>query len=192
MLVSVRMTTIMVPSSKSTEAEKPISLSGLPTRVGLVGAGYIAEFHARALQAIDNVALVCVCDPNVERAHAFADAWNIALVFDSFTTMLAEAGLNSVHILTPPDQHFAPAKAALEAGLHVMVEKPMCATAEEAERLAELAGEKGLYLGVSTAQYVSLALLVAMAIFEVIWQLAANSLDPSDGEDAGKSRPRGR
>jgi uncharacterized membrane-anchored protein len=38
----------------------------------------------------------------------------------------------------------------------------------------------------------SLALLVAMAIFEVIWQLAAKSLDPSHGEDAGKSRPRGR
>jgi predicted dehydrogenase/nucleoside-diphosphate-sugar epimerase len=121
----------------------------LPTRVALVGTGYIAEFHARALRAIDGIVITCVCDSNADRAKTFATTWGIPQIFYSFATMLENAELDCVHILTPPDQHFEMAETALLAGLHVLLEKPMCRTAKEAERLVELGSQRGLYIGVS-------------------------------------------
>ena len=63
--------------------------------------------------------------------------------------MLQDTRIDCVHILTPPDLHFALAKAALQAGVHVFLEKPMCTSSEEADELVRLAAERGLYLGVS-------------------------------------------
>src|SRR5262249_46006705 len=89
------------------------------------------------------------CDANFGRAKAFAGAWNIPLAFEQLSKMLQETQIDCVHILTPPDLHFALAKEALEAGVHVFLEKPMCTSTAEADELVALAAERGLQLGVS-------------------------------------------
>jgi nucleoside-diphosphate-sugar epimerase/predicted dehydrogenase len=139
----------MESSSMPVQSGKPTPSQMVTTRVALVGTGYIAEFHARALRAIDGVDITCVCDSAPDRAKAFATTWRIPQAFDCIATMLANAELDCVHILTPPDQHFELAETALLAGLHVLLEKPMCTTVTEADRLVELASQQGLYLGVS-------------------------------------------
>lgn len=120
-----------------------------PIRTAIVGTGYIAEFHARSIREAAGVQLVATCDANLARAKAFAGAWNIPLAFDALSKMLTDTKVDCVHILTPPDLHFPLAKAALEAGVHVFLEKPMCTSSEEADELVRLAAERGLYLGVS-------------------------------------------
>lgn len=120
-----------------------------PIRAAIVGTGYIAEFHARAIRQLPGVELVATCDANLNRAQAFARNWNIPQAFASLAQMLQQARTDCVHILTPPDLHFAIAREALEAGQHVFLEKPMCTNAEDSDTLVKLAQERGLQLGVS-------------------------------------------
>jgi nucleoside-diphosphate-sugar epimerase len=122
--------------------------------VALLGAGYIADWHALALQSVAGVELVAVCDRVQAKAHALARKFGVAGVYESLDAMLdtekvKPGGLNAVHILTPPDRHFDAARAALEAGVHVFLEKPMCAAADDCDALVRLAEERGLRLGVA-------------------------------------------
>jgi len=117
-------------------------------RVALVGAGYIADWHARALASVADVRLVAVCDPALGRARALAEKYGVAKVYATLEEMLAAGQLDAVHILTPPHLHLEPARAAIAAGVNVYVEKPMCASAAECEQLARLAKERGVRLGV--------------------------------------------
>jgi predicted dehydrogenase/nucleoside-diphosphate-sugar epimerase len=107
-------------------------------RVGLVGAGYISEFHARALQRVPNARLVGVADVAESRAAALAARFNVPRVFPTMEAMMNE-GLDVIHILTPPDTHASLAIAALKNGCHVLVEKPAAMNAEEVDRISAAA-----------------------------------------------------
>ena len=117
-------------------------------RAAIVGAGYIADFHARAIKAARGVDLVAVCDVNATAVEAFAKSWGVP-AYTSLETMLAEQRLDVVHVLVPPDLHHKVAKAALEAGISVLLEKPMCASADETLDLLAIANAKGLTVGVN-------------------------------------------
>jgi len=117
--------------------------------VGIVGTGYIADYHARALAGVKDAVLKGVCDTNLRNATTFAAKWNVTSAFDSLDSMLRTQKLDCVHLLTPPDQHFQLAKTALNHGVHVFLEKPMCVSAQEANELVELANSQNLYLGVN-------------------------------------------
>src|SRR5437868_12526891 len=115
---------------------KQIELSySRPTRAAIVGTGYIADFHALAIKESSGVELVSVCDASQGRAESFAAKWGVAKAFSSFDSMLSSERLDSVHLLTPADAHHALAIAALQSGLHVYIEKPMCISTEEADEL---------------------------------------------------------
>ena len=120
-----------------------------PIRAAIVGAGYIADFHARAIVEAGNVDLVSVCDASAPSAEAFAARWKIGRWHTTLDAMLAAERLDAVHILVPPNLHHALAKTALTAGLNVLLEKPMCATVAEADELVELAKSKDLLLAVN-------------------------------------------
>jgi predicted dehydrogenase/nucleoside-diphosphate-sugar epimerase len=112
-------------------------------RVGLVGAGYVSEFHVKALRRLSNVRIVGVTDLNLARARATG-----LPAFESLQAMAA-AGLDVVHVLTPPDSHTAVALEALRLGCHVLVEKPLATSVEDCDRLAAQAAATGLRLGVN-------------------------------------------
>lgn len=103
-------------------------------RVGLVGAGYVSEFHIRALRRLPQVRIVGVTDLNEARARAVGEQFELA-VHSSLAAMAAN-GLDVVHVLTPPASHTAVALEALALGCHVLVEKPLATTVEDCDRLA--------------------------------------------------------
>jgi predicted dehydrogenase/nucleoside-diphosphate-sugar epimerase len=118
-------------------------------RAAIVGAGYIADFHARAIQGLEGVELVSVCDANLRSAQSFAANWRVPMAFHSMDCMLKKDKPDSVHLLVPPGLHHSLAKAALQSGVHVFLEKPMCTSVEEADELLELARANGLCLGIN-------------------------------------------
>jgi predicted dehydrogenase/nucleoside-diphosphate-sugar epimerase len=106
---------------------------GKSYRVGLVGAGYVSEFHVKALKRLPNVRLVGITDIDSARAKATAQRFGIAS-HPSLKVMASE-GLDVVHVLTPPDSHVDIALEALSLGCHVLVEKPLATSVEDCDRL---------------------------------------------------------
>jgi predicted dehydrogenase/nucleoside-diphosphate-sugar epimerase len=105
---------------------------GTELRVGLVGAGYISEFHASAIQRVPNARLVGVTDFVASRAAALAARFSVPNVFSSMEAMIAD-GVDVVHILTPPDTHAKLAITALNMGSHALVEKPLAMNTDEVD-----------------------------------------------------------
>lgn len=111
-------------------------------RVGLIGAGYIAAWHADALKATDGVAVTAVCDLSESAARALAEACG-ARAFGDPDAMIAAGVCDAVHILTPPHLHKALAIRCLEAGLHVLVEKPVALGVDETRAIVAAAQAAG-------------------------------------------------
>lgn len=116
-------------------------------KVGIVGSGYIANVHAKALAGLD-VELVGVVDQNLEHAQAFAKKFHIAKAFDQITSLFEE-GVECVHICTPPTSHYDLVKTCFEHGVFVICEKPLTLDVQEAKELVELANEKHLLTAVN-------------------------------------------
>jgi len=115
-------------------------------RVGIVGCGGIANGkHMPSLSKLDNVSMVAFCDIIPERAEEAAAKFGApeAKVYADYKEMLAEEQLDIVHVLTPNESHADISIAALEAGHHVMCEKPMAKTAADARRMVEAAKRSG-------------------------------------------------
>jgi predicted dehydrogenase len=113
-------------------------------RVGLIGAGTIANYHLRSYAANPLVELVGIYDRNMIRAEGVANAYGAERAFASLSEMLADPGIDAVSICTWNDSHSELAVAALDAGKHVLVEKPLSRTVTEAlevERAVERSGK---------------------------------------------------
>jgi nucleoside-diphosphate-sugar epimerase/predicted dehydrogenase len=122
--------------------------NGSKRRVALLGAGYIADWHAKALASIADIELVAVCDRMISRAESFAKKFSVPGVYGSLEAMLAAERLDAVHVLLPPDLHFHAAETILSAGVDAFVEKPMCLNPEDAATLSRLAEERSRRIGV--------------------------------------------
>lgn len=112
-------------------------------RVGIIGAGYIATWHADALKATNGVKITAVVDPAIDLAEGLAAAHG-ATAYASVADMAAAGVCDAVHILTPPNLHHALTLECLEAGLHVVCEKPVALSADETRSMvaaAEAAGK---------------------------------------------------
>ena len=109
-----------------------------PIRAALLGAGYIADWHAGAIQATHGVELVAVCDSSQSAATALAETYGIAPYTD-LETMLAAGICDAVHIVTPPQTHRALAETCLNAGLHVLVEKPVALSGHDTRAIHDTA-----------------------------------------------------
>lgn len=119
-----------------------------PWKVGLLGAGFVLKPHARALLALPGTKLLAVCDHSPERAEAAARAFRIPQVYGSLEELL-QADLDVVHVLLPPDRHVEAARAIIEAGRHLFLEKPMGLAARDCQSLVELAASRQVQLGVN-------------------------------------------
>jgi predicted dehydrogenase len=113
-------------------------------RIGLVGAGHFGRYHALKVAASARAVLAGIHDHNPAHANAVAAETGAAVV--GWEALLAAS--DAVVIATPAESHFALADAALRAGKHVLVEKPIAATLAEADALAALATSRGLVLQV--------------------------------------------
>lgn len=116
-------------------------------RVGLVGCGAIFPMHANAVMQIDSAEIAAVCDIQKELAEQQAVQYGGA-VYTDFEDMIADAGLDAVHICTPHDLHAPMAVYALKHGVNVIVEKPMAISYADAQRMAEAQSACGAALDV--------------------------------------------
>jgi predicted dehydrogenase len=113
-------------------------------RIGVAGAGHFGRFHAQKVAAGVRTRLVGIHDADAGRAASVAREFGVpALGWDALL-----AGSDAVVIATPAEAHFDLACAALRAGRHVLVEKPIAATVAEADAMGELAAGSGLVLQV--------------------------------------------
>ena len=113
---------------------------------GIVGAGLIADFHARAIGDIPNATFTACCDKVPERAKALAEKYG-AQAFDSYEEMVKSDDVDIVTIATPSGLHMEPTVAAAEAGKHVICEKPLEITLERIDAMIAAHEKAGTRLG---------------------------------------------
>lgn len=119
-------------------------------RIGVIGAGWWATFaHIPAVRSHPDGKLVAVHSRNGDDARRIARDFGIPHAFTSVDELLALESVDAVIIASTPNMHYEHALAALHAGKHVLLEKPMTFTAAESARLCELAATMGLELIVS-------------------------------------------
>src|SRR4051812_41389802 len=118
-----------------------------PIPTALIGCGKVGGLHAAALSTLPESTLVAVCDASLDRAEQFATRYG-GQPFRDVSRMVRESGAEAVFICTPHPLHAEAAVAAAEAGLHVMVEKPMAACLSDCDRMLEAAKKSGVTLSV--------------------------------------------
>ena len=107
-----------------------------PLRVAIVGCGLIGQWHhIPSLLKIRNVELAAVCDNNEDLVEKVAKRFRIGKYYTDFSEMLTKEELGMVDICTPPQTHPNLSIQAMEAGCHVLVEKPMALTTKEADEM---------------------------------------------------------
>lgn len=112
-------------------------------KVGIAGTGFIGPAHLEALRR-NNIRVIGLAESTSELATKKAAELGIEKAFSSYEAMLADPEIKVVHLATPNYLHFAQAKAALEAGKHVVCEKPLAMNSSESEALVKLAAETKL------------------------------------------------
>ena len=126
----------------------------MPDRLGIaiIGTGHIAGSHMRSLSQHAPANVLAVFDVLGDRAQAFAEQWSIPSVATDLDQVLERKDVDAVIVSTPPFAHMEPTVKALEAGKHVLCEKPFALDPSEAEKMTETAERTGKSLAVASAR----------------------------------------
>lgn len=119
-----------------------------PVQVAVIGTGSISSCHLDSYRNNPNAAIYAVCDLNGERAAKAAEKYGAEHIYTDYRELLADPGVEAVSICTWNNTHAEISIAALEAGKHVLVEKPLCRTVEEALKVQEAVDKSGKLLQV--------------------------------------------
>ena len=114
------------------------------TNIALMGCGRICKKHAEAIAAAPGIRLAGVCDPKIERANDFAARYDVG-GYSSLAELLANEDVDAVSVLTPSGMHRDNALEVMEAGKHVLVEKPIALRPDQVVEMAATARERGLH-----------------------------------------------
>jgi predicted dehydrogenase len=113
-------------------------------KTGIFGAGFVGRVHLDAVRRLEFVEAAAIADTNDEVAQRLGAGFAIATVTKNYRDVLGDPAIDAVHICTPNAQHFSMVKETLQAGKHVVCEKPLATKIEEAQELVALATQKGL------------------------------------------------
>ncbi len=113
---------------------------------GIIGAGLIADFHAKAIQSISNARLAGICGTNREKVQRLAEKYNCR-AFGNYHEMLLSDETDIVTIATPSGAHMEPAIEAARFGKHVLCEKPLEISLDRVDRMIEAHAAAGTKLG---------------------------------------------
>ena len=107
-------------------------------RVGVIGtSGYTDFMHLPNLQSDSQANTVAICGRNRDRAEEMARKYDIPQVYTDYRTMLEDGELQAVIVATPDDQHYPVTMAALDAGLHVLCEKPFALQVTQVRKMLD-------------------------------------------------------
>jgi predicted dehydrogenase len=115
-------------------------------RAAVIGAGQIAKQHLGALAKCNGVEVVGICDLSPVMAESAAERFSLGKWYTDYRRLLDEARPDSVHVVTPPATHFDIASDCLQAGAHVLVEKPITEELGQLDELVGIAALKGKWL----------------------------------------------
>ncbi|HUX59496.1 MAG TPA: Gfo/Idh/MocA family oxidoreductase [Bacteroidales bacterium] len=113
---------------------------------GIIGAGLIADIHAKAIQSIDNARLISICGTNSEKVRRLSEKYNCK-AYSSYNEMLQSNEIDMVTIATPSGAHMEPAIEAAFYGKHVLCEKPLDITLERIDKMIEAHDKANTRLG---------------------------------------------
>jgi len=116
-------------------------------KYGVIGLGWFGEKHCQTLAGIPQVELYALCTRTKSRLKALGKAFGVRRLYTDYNEMLADPELEAVSVVTMWDQHTAPALAALKAGKHVFLEKPMASTVADCRKIVRAASRaKGFFM----------------------------------------------
>ena len=116
-----------------------------PLRWGVLGPGLVASLFLASVQANTTQQIVAVASRNIDRAQAFATRFGVGRSHGSYTELVSDPEVDAIYIATPHTVHHQCAVLALEAGKHVLIEKPLALTVADATDIARRAEQHGLF-----------------------------------------------
>jgi len=120
--------------------------------MGVIGCGWAGEHHAEAILSpslAGRARVVSICDNSQDRVNARGEAWGVESRYTDYRRVLAQSEVDAVSICTPHDLHATMAIAAAEAGKHILVEKPLACTLDEADAMIAAADRARVVLMVA-------------------------------------------
>jgi predicted dehydrogenase len=120
-------------------------------RIGMIGTGGISHWHGRQLQELEEVEIVAIADTSKESRKRFIKQFSLesANEYEDYRALLGQEKPDAVVICSPHTLHYEQATTAMESGCHVLVEKPMACSSDEAMRMIEVSKRTGRLLQVS-------------------------------------------
>src|SRR5271168_5282909 len=115
-----------------------------PIRTAIFGTGFMGRVHLEAVRRVESVEATAIVGRNADAARRLGAGFSIPTIATDYRDVLRDPALHAVHICTPNAQHFPMAKDALQAGKHVICEKPLATSVAEGEELVSLAVQKKL------------------------------------------------
>jgi len=113
-------------------------------KTAIIGTGFMGRVHLEAARRCEFVEVAAIAGRNADAARRLGAGFSVPTIVADYRDLLRDPAFDAVHICTPNAQHFPMAKAALQAGKHVLCEKPLATSVEEAEELVSLAARHGL------------------------------------------------
>ena len=113
-------------------------------RAGIIGSGMMGPIHTEALRRLGNVEVLALAEANDDLAKAKAAELNIPKAYGDFAKLIADPDIQVVHNCTPNKLHFEVSKAIMEAGKHIVSEKPLAMNSKESSELVALAKKSGV------------------------------------------------
>jgi predicted dehydrogenase len=144
-------------------------------RVGVIGAGSLGQHHVRLLRDIEGARLVGFCEVRPERAHQVSSELGVPAV-PSLETLLEQ--VDAVTVVVPTIGHHEVAKAAIERGIHVMIEKPIAATLDEADDLLAVAKRTGAMIQTGHVERFNRAIRAALPYIDTPRFIESDRLAP--------------
>ncbi len=118
-----------------------------PVRWGVIGLGWFGEIHADTLAGMPGIELAALCTRRPQRLDELADRYQVAARYTDYRELLADPSIDAVGITTHINDHREIAVAALQAGKHVFLEKPMAPTVDDCNQIVEAAQQgEGLFM----------------------------------------------
>jgi predicted dehydrogenase len=113
-------------------------------RTAVFGTGFMGKVHTEGIRRLGYVEIAGIAASSDDKARKFADEIGVERATGDYRQLLADETIEAVHVCTPNSLHFPMAKDALQAGKHVLCEKPLATSVQEAQQLVDLAAQKGL------------------------------------------------
>jgi predicted dehydrogenase len=144
-------------------------------RAGVIGVGYLGRFHAQKYALLDETELVGVMDSDLQRAEAVASECETS-AFSSYSDLIDKVDLISIAV--PTHDHFSVARDCLAAGRHVLIEKPITQTVQEAEELIEIAKAQKVVFQVGHLERFNPAILALEGVLKAPMFIESHRMAP--------------